>query len=270
MKSIWLVAVVCSGCFVVPGTQTTRRHAGTEHGRIQYGRIQDVTLEPGASRTHISVKATARRDCHREILAVTEVTKTKHVRMGGADDPRARAFGFLLAPVTIPVSLLITGLVVAADDGETSRELAPLRTETYPCTTEAADVALETKFPSGAVLRGNTDATGQLRVQIPEGEPYSGQVQVSTGGAVAQVHYEQPVPPVTVARGAIETCRSLHQIAGVTLKLTINERGLATNVWGSAGDGKFSACVASRISGVIFPRALHGSTLILPFEAPAS
>src|SRR5262249_45542308 len=145
----------------------------------------------------------------------------------------------------------------------------PLRTETIDCNQDAAGYALELEFPSGHVYRGKTDDNGVLAFAIPRDEPYSGQVAVRGEQTAAQVHYEQAVPPITVARDAIDSCLAQHRVEGATLRLTISDTGLATRVWLSAGDDNLHACVVTKIAGVVFPTTLRNSTVVLP-AAPAT
>ena len=258
-----------TGCVVLPATKTQARSAGTEQSALTYGRVKAVALQTGSSRTDVRVRALSTRECHRQIFAVTEIKKTKHAKLG-VDDPRGRALGFFLAPVTIPISAIITGFIVASSDDSTTRVTKPLRTETIECSSEAAGFALELEFPSGHIYRGKTDENGVLVFAIPSDEPYSGQVAVRGEHVEAQVHYEQQVPPITAVRDAVETCRAQHAVAGVTVKLTINDRGLATRLWLSSGDEKLHACVGTKLGTVVFPTSAHNTTLVLPFEAPAT
>jgi len=268
-RLLFLLAIICTGCVVLPTTKTTVRNAGTKRSPVTYGRVKAVRLQTGSSRTDVRVRAMTTRECQRQILAVTEITKSKHATLG-VDDPRGRAVGFFFSPVTIPISAIITGIIVASSDDETKRVTKPLRTETMECHADGADYPLELEFPTGHIYRGKTDANGVFALAIPRDEPYSGQVTVRSAQATAQLHYEQTLPPVTAARDAIESCRAENNSPGVTVKLTINERGVATRVWLSAGDAKLHACVATKIAGVIFPTALHDTTVVLPFEAPAA
>lgn len=264
-----LSALFATGCLVLPATKTTSRSAGIERSEVTHGRIKATRLQTGSSRTDVRVRATSTRECHRQVFAVTEITKTKHAKLG-VDDPRGRALGVVLAPVTIPISALITGLVVASSDKDTTRITKPLRTETIECATDAAGLALELQFPSGHVYRGKTDASGVLIAAIPIDEPYVGTVSVRGADATTEVHYEQAVPPITVTRIAIETCRDQYQVTSLTLKVTIDERGRVARVWLSAGDDKLAACVSTKLAGVVFPHALRGRTVVMPFGAPTS
>jgi hypothetical protein len=264
-----VLTVLASGCVILPATKTTRRAAGTEQSALTYGRVKEITLQTGSSLTDVRVRATSKRECQRQIFAVTEIKKTKHASLG-VDDPRGRALGVIFAPVTIPISAIITGLIVASSDDDIRRVSKPLRTETIDCTTHAAGLVVELQFPSGHVYRGKTDDNGVLVSPIPRDEPYSGSVIVRGGESTAQVQYEQQVPPIAATRDAVESCRAEHSIAGVTMKLTIDDRGLASRLWLSAGNVEFRACVSRKLVGLVFPSALRNTTVALPFEAPTT
>ncbi|HEY5949198.1 MAG TPA: hypothetical protein VIV40_27080 [Kofleriaceae bacterium] len=268
-RSLLLLGVLCSGCVVLPATKTTTRNAGTEQSALTYGRVKGLSLQTGSSHTDIRVRALSQRECHRQIFAVTEIKKTKHARLG-VDDPRGRVLGLAFSPVTIPISAIITGLIVASSDDETSRITKPLRTETIECTKDAAGLALELEFPSGHIYRGKTDANGVLVFAIPRDEPYGGEVKVRGDNVATELHYEEVRPPVTTAREAVERCRLEHQVSGVRLELVIDERGNAKRIRLSSGDDAFKACVSAKIAGVVFPSALRNATVVLPFEPPAT
>jgi hypothetical protein len=268
-RSLVILGFLASGCVVLPTTKTTTRNAGTEQSAVTHGRIKSVALRTASSRTDVSVHATHQRECHRQVFAVTEVTKGKAARFG-VDDPRGRVLGIFVAPLTIPISAIITGLVVASSDDEVSRVTTPLRTETTSCTTDAANVALELQFPSGNIYRGKTDAKGALVAEIPPDEPYVGNVVVRGAETSTEVHYEQMVPPVTAARDAVESCHAGREVIGVRLELAIDDRGLVTRVGVSPDDPAFDACVRQRIADVIFPRTMRNTTVVLPFAPPTS
>lgn len=268
-RALLLLTIVSTGCVILPTTKTTTRNAGTEQSALSYGRVKSVALQTGSSHTDVRVRALSTRECHRDIYAVTEIKKSKHAKLG-VDDPRGRAIGFFLSPVTIPISAAITGVIVAAADDETTRVKKRLRTETSECHSDAAGYALELQFPSGHVYRGKTDDNGVLVFAIPDDEPYSGQVAVRGAQTTAQIDYAQRLPPVTATRVAIEACRAEHNNIGVTAKLTIDGHGSAMRVWLSAGNEQLRACVATKIAGVVFPKSLYNTTVVMPFDSPAT
>ncbi len=266
-RSLLVLGLVCSGCVVLPTTKTATRYAGTERSPVELGPVKAVSLQVASSRKNVSVRALSQRQCHTKIFAVTEVTESKGARFG-VDDPRLRVLGLIPSLVTIPVSAIITGFIVAAADDQTSRVKTPLRTETTGCTTDTEGYALELTFPSGHVYRGKTDESGVLVASIPDDEPYVGDVAIASADATAQVHYEQALPPVTAARDALEGCLAGQQLAGAKLELGIDERGRVTELLLPTADAAVTTCVRKRITGVVFPSALRNATLVLPLDAP--
>jgi hypothetical protein len=268
-RTLLLLVLLGTGCVILPATKTSVRNAGTEQGPLSYGRIKATTLQTASSRTDVRVRATSKRECQRPIFAIKEITKSKRAKLG-VDDPRGRALGVIFSPVTIPISAIITGLVVASSDSETKRVPQLIRTETIDCATDASGLALELQFPSGQILHGKTDSHGVLIAAIPREEPYAGNVIVRGEAATAELHYEQQVPPITATRNAVESCRAEHRITNVTVKLTIDDRGHAARVWLSAGDDQLVTCVTANIAGVVFPSTLRNTTVVLLFEAPTT
>ena len=258
-----------AGCVVLPATKTNTRPAGTETSPPTIGRLKAIALQTGSSRSDIRIHAVATSECQRQVFAVTEIRKSKHAKLG-VDDPRGRALGLLVAPVTIPISAIVTGFVLLNSDDSTTRKTRLLGTETYDCQQDAAGYAVALELPSGHVHRSRTDDAGVLQFAIPADEPYSGQVTVRGAHGSAVVHYEQPRPPIAEARDVLAGCTAQQQIAAVTLKLTISGAGRVVRVWLSAGDDKLNQCVATKIAGLVFPAAMHNTTVVLPAAAPAS
>ena len=265
------LAVLAGGCFVLPATRTTTRRIGTTEGAMTEGPIREIAVTTETTASAVVIRATAERTCQRPVLEVTELWTTKHARLGGARDPRATVFGAVLAPITIPLSSLVTGAIVLADDGHLTRTTRVVDTKTFPCTTVARSVQVHVKFPSGASNDGVTDANGRLAFRIPETEPYRGVVITRTGAAEPTVvAYERPKPAVTAARDVVTSCATRHELAGaVTLRLTTNLRGHPTRVGLDRGSSEFVACVGTGLSSLRFPAAQRATTLVLALELPA-
>ena len=189
---IALLLVLLSGCFVVPSTRTTTRHVGFEaSAEVRKGVARGLTVQMAVQHGDVVVAVVRTRDCHREILEVTEVREQRGLRMGGVDDPRGRAFGAMLAPVTLPVSFIISGLAVAFDRGDTHEQRTPHHVETTACTEPAGGIALDVELASGQRLADRTDAGGKLVFTIPAGEPPRGVVTVRAEATVAQLKYRR-------------------------------------------------------------------------------
>ncbi|MBA3393469.1 MAG: hypothetical protein H0T89_12540 [Deltaproteobacteria bacterium] len=268
-----LLAALCGGCVVVPKTTTTTRDLGTSEGEVIEGAPQAILLETVATGSIVTIKAAAKRECERPIYRVTEVKREKHARMRDTKDPRAAVFGALLAPVTLPISAVISGFVVLADgSGNRRRDTTPMPSQKFACTSAAPQLAVVVALPSGATLGGTTDAAGRLVMTIPETEPYRGTITARAALAVAsEATYARATPPITAVREAIGSCAARHGIAGtLELRLTIDEAGMATRIGLDVGDGEFAACVNNGIAGTRFPAAHRGATLVLPFAIPTA
>ena len=267
MSKALLPLLLCGGCLIVPTTRTTARSAGTVEGEMLEGPSRGLTLATTTQGAQISVHATVTRECRRQILAVTEITRTKHLKLGGAEDPRAQVFGLLLSPVTLPLSFLYSGAVVATDSGETERKTRLDHVVTSECIREAPAVDVELALPSGATVAGVTDAHGDVALQIPELEPYRGTATARAGGATTSIAYERPMPAVTYVRDAVRRCAAEHQVTGsLRVQLTVDAAGLPVRLELGAGDGAFAACVNTAVAKQRFPKAQRDATLVFPLE----
>jgi hypothetical protein len=267
-----MFSILLTGCLIVPSSQTTTRRIGTENGIATFAKAREVTMSTQVSGTMLYVQAKRIGECTQPIIAISEISTTKHARLGGASDPRARAFGFLLAPITIPVSAIITGLAVASDTGHTERVSKPVATKRFACSLEANQLTVAVTMPSGAIVKQTTPRDGHLAIEIPDTEPYQGEITVSAPSAPSQkLAYTLPKPAVTAARDGILACSEQHHITGsVTAKLSINAEGQSTRVWLSAGDATFNVCVARAVSSLRFPEATRGSMLSMPLTVPVA
>jgi hypothetical protein len=271
-RAILLVSVMCGGCFIVPKTTTTRRQVGTEDGAATFVKSREVTLGAEMHERVLVVSAKRIGDCTQPVYAVDEITSEKHARLGGATDPRARAFGFILSPLTIPVSAIITGFAVAADTPKTSTTTRALGTKSFACSLEADKLTVRVTLPSGFVAERTTGVDGKVEVELPETEAYQGTATITAPTAPDLAFaYTMPKPAITTTRDAVIACASEHRVSGtVTAKLTINDSGRATRLWVSTGDSAFILCVSKQLGALRFPEHTRSSTLALPIELPTA
>jgi hypothetical protein len=265
MKAALLV--LCSGCLVLPSKTTTTKQVGTQT-ELERGAIQSVALAGKAEGDQVAVQATATRACQRKVMKVIEVREHESLRFGGPDDARAKVFGFLLAPVTIPVSGFVSLFVISGSDHvATHNELD--HAEPTSCKTPGSELAITAQLPSGSRRLLTTDSAGGVAVEIPTTEPYAGEVTLRASQAEdARVEYHRPVPPLTAARDAVLACGVEHGVAGyVRLELVLDERGVPTHMKLDNGDGAFVGCVGKGIAGKSFP--FHDQTIVVPLELPA-
>ena len=195
---------------------------------------------------------------------------TKHAKLG-VDDPRGRALGLVLAPVTIPISGDHHGALSSRARMIDGARDAAVRTETLDCTQRSFGAALELQFPSGDMHRGKTDAERRAGARDPTRRAVRGQGRACAVDQVtAELHYEQsrcrrsPCP-----RRGRGVPRAASDCGRVTLKLTINERGPSRGYGCRRASG--AAAHLHRyedLLGIVFPRTLRATTLVLP--APTS
>jgi hypothetical protein len=226
-RALLLSATLLTGCLIVPSSQTTTRRVGTEDGIATFAKAREVTLASEVRGTTLYVQATRIGECTQPVLEIREITTKKHARLGGASDPRARALGFLFAPITIPISAIYTGLAVASDTGETERVTAPIGVKRYACSLEANQLTVAFTLPSGATIKRMTTRDGRIELEIPAYEPYQGAITVSAPSApTQQVAYVTPKPAVTAARDAILACAEQHHVTG---NLTAKPRSIGAS-----------------------------------------
>lgn len=270
-RALLLVSLLCGGCLIVPAKKSTSKAAGHEYGARKFVAARSIELTARANENAVLVHAIRQGECMREVRAVTETTTEKKAKLGGANDPRAAIFGLLLAPVTIPASALVTGLILASDTPVKTTTTRPLGTQRFACSEEAEHLAVQATLASGAVLYGVTDSRGDARIEIPATEPYSGSVTVAAQGAEPQqVAYSLPRPALVVAREAVQECGARGGVSGpVEVKLRISAKGFATRLWLSAGNADVNTCIAQRVSGVRFPEKTWERTIKMPVTVAA-
>ncbi len=207
MKTLAAAPLVLTGCLVVPATTTTARQVATEHADAVPGRVESVAVAARADQAALFVRTTAAHTCSRDVVNVYEVRTAAHLAVRTPDDTRAKLFGLLVAPVTLPVSLVVAEITTPAD--EVARRTAVDHTDHYACTTVAPRTEVAIELPSGASERAVTDDRGELTFPIPASEPYEGTISVHLAGDAAtphQIAYHRFVPPLVAARAALAAC----------------------------------------------------------------
>jgi len=260
--SFVVAAVALGGCLVVPASTTTVRNAGTETA-IRRG--PDGTVVIGAEQvgSSIDVRVTDHRECERQTLSITETTTRRRARLASTD-PRSVAWAIWIAPITIPVSALISGIVVAGSHERTTRKVTVTGSEKFACVTAAA-VPVVVVLPSGRVLQRETDATGRLAIEIPDTEPYRGTVELAAGSTTRTVSYSTPIPPVTALRDAARGCAAkLGNTGSIELEVAIDGAGRAKQIATELSEsGDLSSCVLAALDGVEFPADQRDAWLVL-------
>ncbi len=266
MKTLLLLASLSPGCLIVPTTKTTTTDLGKE---IDIVHVADHDLEilGEANGGTITLQARRKRDCERRHLAVSRIVKTRHAKVGGTSDVRGKIFGALLAPVTIPVSAVVTGLVLAAGQPDAKRVTKIESVEKFSCTEVAADLPVRITLASGATRDLRTTAAGTLAFAIPDDEPYASTVIASAESVSASVEYQRPLAPVSAVREATRTCAVKHGFTGaLSVKITVGETGAATRVGLDAGGADLASCVTSAVAKLEFSSQHRSKSLVFPFH----
>jgi len=261
-----LVGLLGTGCLVVPAKKVSTKPLPNELGTATFATQKSVQLAARADAAKIYVHAIRLGTCSRPVYAVTEVTTERKAKFEVSDDPRGAIFGFLLAPVLIPVSAVVTGFRLAGEDATTDKKTRPLGTQHFECSQAAGEYALQLTLPDGGTLRTMTDAAGDATFELPDLDAYTGHVTVvGQGSEPKQIAYALPRPAITVAKEATQECSAKHGISGaIELKISINDKGRPTRLWVSAGDADYNKCIGMRLSGLKFPERMWDATVKLP------
>lgn len=271
--SILKVALLASvtGCAIVPAKHTSTRSLGLRDGAVVEGADHGVVLSAIARGSSVTLHATHTLACERQIVEVTEVTRSREVAFHSADDPRARFFGAIVAPVVVPVSLLVSVAAVAVSEDEVSQQVRLDHTVAMSCTKPAAHEAIEVALPSGTTRRVLTDAVGAATLAIPDSEPYRGTLVAHAGAAHTEVAYALPVPAVTAARDAIRACAASQSATGaLRTEITVDAAGAPRHLHIDRSDGALTSCIAAAIAPLRFPAGEHAMTVVVPLELTAS
>lgn len=260
--------MMLTGCFVVPAKSTTTRNLGVERSSfINMGLARGLTLTTTADHANVIVTAIRKRDCKREVNQVIEVTEDRHLHWSGVDDPRAGLFALALAPVTVPISFIVSGISVAADSGSVYQKRKVIGVETSQCTEPAARVPVDITFASGNVITRYTGVDGTLSFTLPAGEPYEGVIQAKAEMEVSELKYRRKMPAVTTLRVAVTSCAQQAAYAGpLEVRLAVNADGFPSKIVLDHGGDALTTCIADRIEGHQFPEGQRDQTLVLPFS----
>jgi hypothetical protein len=137
----------------VPATKTTTRVTGTEDGAATFAQQSELVLTAEVDGPTVRVTAEQRGECTRPVIVIHESTTTRRARLDAPRDPRAMVFGALLAPITIPISALVTGVIVAGDDGALTNATQQTGTKRFACQRLARGVAVTMTLPTGAIVQ---------------------------------------------------------------------------------------------------------------------
>ncbi|MBV8757740.1 MAG: hypothetical protein JO257_10705 [Deltaproteobacteria bacterium] len=259
-----------TGCAFVPKTHTSTRPLGLRDGAVVEGADRGLTLGSTVRGGVITLHASHTLACERQIVEVSEVTRSRHVGFHTPDDPRGAFFGAVVAPLVVPVSLLVSTIAVAASDDQVSQQLRLDHTVALTCSKPATYQAIDIALPSGASLRRETDALGNVSIAIPDSEPYRGALVAHAGTAEAKVAYALPVPPIAAARDAILHCAAGKMTGALRAEITVDANGAPRHLHIDRSDSELTSCIGAAIAPLRFPDSQRAMTVVVPLQLPAS
>jgi len=187
--------------------------------------------------------------------------------MGGVEDPRAAPVAAVLAPVTLPISLLVSGISVLANSTNRYEKRKVIGVETLACTEPADGVAVEVTLASGLAFTRTSDTEGKVTFRLPSGEPYRGVIHARAESQTAELKYKRKTPGVTAVRDAVTSCAHDAAFAGaLEVRVDVNPEGMPTKVALDHADPALTTCITTQIAEARFPQEQRDSTLVLPFS----
>jgi hypothetical protein len=183
------VVLALSGCVVVPSTTRTPTLVAIEHVDVVRPPQAAMGVELSSVGGMVLVRALVPRVCVRETWNVVDIrTETTAELHDAIPDERELAFvALLIAPATLLVSGLITGIVIAASDTTRSRERTKVMTTQYECPIVGADLAVVLTLASGEAVELRTDKRGEARYEVAADAADSGTIGVQVGELAPRV-----------------------------------------------------------------------------------
>jgi hypothetical protein len=181
-----LLTLAGSGCFVPKDHVTTTVLSTRIARRVPVGRGTPQFVVSSAGPI-VNVVARVERQCSRRVYETVQTRHSKELDLEvgggggvGGDPTGALVLAAVAVLVVMPVSLVVSGLVVLAskDTVETTERLA--RTDTVACPLIYRNLPLRAALPSGAEIELTTNALGAAHLEIPASEPGYGIVRVTS------------------------------------------------------------------------------------------
>lgn len=191
--------IALPACFILPETSRTQVRSYEYVSPLK----EDAPARPEVQVTPrgfaLDVAATWRRTCtawRYHIVEYREETTAHLWAMDCSDCGKGLVVGLLFAPVTLLVSGVVTGIIVAQSDATMRREVKGYVPERTTCDAPAAGVRLRAAVAGRPDIPITTDANGRALVQLPP----------PTAADAAQpitVHVDAPagMPPIVIQRG---------------------------------------------------------------------
>ena len=193
---------ILSGCLIVPETSKHEIRRYTHQSEVKTTNAHPVVgVRPDGPQ--VWVQAEWKRTCTVWRSEITEYRVEKSATLADLDmscSGDGCAYGMVailvLAPLTLTVSGIITGIIVSKSDDETRREVTAQAPSSYACDAPGAGFQLRASVRGLPDVAALTDAEGHARILLPDPTPAS----------VAQpvvIHTDSPrgVAPIIIRRG---------------------------------------------------------------------
>jgi hypothetical protein len=199
-----IAALAAGGCLIVPETRMHELRRYTHESDVKPSAAEPVVLARPEG-PELRVEAQWRRTCTvwRSEIAEYRVEKTATLAdldgMGGCSGEGCgyALIGILvLAPLTLTVSGIITGIIVSKSHDETRREVKSQAPDTYDCGAPGAGFQVRVSVHGQPDVAALTDAEGHARILLPSPTP------ASVAHPIV-LHTDSPrgVAPVVIRRG---------------------------------------------------------------------
>lgn len=191
--------VLLPGCLILPETSKTQVRSYQQVTPLK----EDAPARPEVIVTPrgllLDVNATWRRTCtawRYHIVEYREETSARLWVMDCGDCGKAVAVGLIVAPLTLLVSGIATGIIVSKSDSTTRREVKAFAPERSMCDAPAAGFRLRAAVPGQPDVPATTDEYGRAVVQLPP-------PTAATAAQPITVHVDAPpgVRPIVIPRG---------------------------------------------------------------------
>ena len=174
----WLAVMVSlSGCFV-PRDVVVDEHVVGQGVTHKVGDPDELGLYVSEDDRRVTVQLVAKRMCSDERYVIVERTVATKFSLYVAPSFGVDAVSAVVAIVALPVSALVTGIIVAGSSDSTTHERRATDTRSYPCALAGAHQRVTLVQPSGRSMSNETDDKGRAVFDLQGGEPVEGIVTV--------------------------------------------------------------------------------------------
>ncbi len=190
MKSLFAVlAALLTGWLFVPRDKVTTRVVGSNVATVPLS-SQPTSVTVQARNSTLRLMLATPRMCQRNLIETLELTHSK--RLGFfvplENSGYALFIGIMLAPITLPVSAVVTGLILGTDKDTTTHKDRTTPNGVEPCPAPISG-PIQLTLASGAVTHVVTGDDGVSLFELPADEPEHGAVVARTGTLQTRVIY---------------------------------------------------------------------------------